>query len=107
MFKNLMKNFKTKKNWFPKRNYACSREGLLGMRIKRDEILSAPSTPLISPSYPFGPYRFVDREYMIISYETDPEALRRVVPYPLQPAPGNVVMYGKLKYTHYKKNKKK
>jgi acetoacetate decarboxylase len=39
--------------------------------------------PLTNPSYPMGPYRFVDREYLIITYRTDPEALRRVVPEPL------------------------
>ena len=39
--------------------------------------------PLTSPSYPPGPYRFIDREYLIITYRTDPEALRAVVPEPL------------------------
>jgi acetoacetate decarboxylase len=40
--------------------------------------------PLTSPSYPRGPYRFVNREYLIISYRTDIDALRAVVPEPLQ-----------------------
>ena len=40
--------------------------------------------PLTSPSYPPGPYRFVDREFFVITYRTDPEALRAVVPEPLQ-----------------------
>ena len=40
--------------------------------------------PLTSPAFPPGPYRFVDREYLIITYRTDPEALRRVVPEPLE-----------------------
>ncbi len=40
--------------------------------------------PLTSPSYPKGPYRFVNREYMIITYRTDPDALRAVVPEPLE-----------------------
>ena len=40
--------------------------------------------PRHSPSYPRGPYRFVDREYMTIEYETDMAALRRVVPEPLE-----------------------
>ncbi|MFS4438770.1 acetoacetate decarboxylase [Paracoccaceae bacterium GXU_MW_L88] len=40
--------------------------------------------PLTSPSYPRGPYRFVNREYLIISYETDMDALRAVVPEPLE-----------------------
>lgn len=45
---------------------------------------SAFAMPLTSPSYPRGPYRFVNREYLIISYRTDPDALRAVVPEPLQ-----------------------
>ncbi len=39
--------------------------------------------PLTSPSFPPGPYRFVNREYLIITYRTDPDALRAVVPEPL------------------------
>ncbi|WP_424360403.1 acetoacetate decarboxylase [Methylocystis parvus] len=39
--------------------------------------------PLTSPAFPKGPYRFVNREYLIISYRTDPEALAKVVPEPL------------------------
>ena len=38
---------------------------------------------LTSPAYPIGPYRFVNREYLIITYRTDPEKLRAVVPEPL------------------------
>src|ERR1700752_2431786 len=40
--------------------------------------------PLTSPAFPPGPYRFVDREYLIITYRTDPEKLRAVVPEPLE-----------------------
>ena len=40
--------------------------------------------PLSNPSYPPGPYRFLDREYMIIAYQTDIDALKRVVPEPLE-----------------------
>jgi acetoacetate decarboxylase len=40
--------------------------------------------PLTNPSYPPGPYRFVDREYLIITYRSDLEALRAVVPAPLE-----------------------
>ena len=39
--------------------------------------------PLTSPAYPPGPYRFVDREFFIITYRTDPEKLRALVPEPL------------------------
>lgn len=40
--------------------------------------------PLTSPAYPVGPYRFVNREYLVITYRTDPEALRALVPEPLE-----------------------
>jgi acetoacetate decarboxylase len=42
------------------------------------------ATPLVSPAYPVGPYRFLQREYFVISYRTDPELLRAVVPEPLE-----------------------
>src|SRR5258705_5409793 len=35
--------------------------------------------PLTSPAYPVGPYRFIDREYLIITYRTAPRNLRAVV----------------------------
>jgi len=40
--------------------------------------------PLTSPAYPPGPYRFVNREFFIIDYRTDPDALRAVIPAPLE-----------------------
>ena len=40
--------------------------------------------PLTSPAFPMGPYRFVDREYLIITYRTDPAKLRALVPEPLE-----------------------
>jgi acetoacetate decarboxylase len=40
--------------------------------------------PLTSPSFPVGPHRFVDREYLSITYRTDPAALQRLVPEPLK-----------------------
>jgi len=48
--------------------------------------------PLTSPAFPPGPYRFVNREYMIITYRTAPEKLRALVPEPLAPA-GDLVKY--------------
>jgi acetoacetate decarboxylase len=44
---------------------------------------SAFAMPLTNPAYPPGPYRFVNREYLVITYRTDPEKLRAVVPEPL------------------------
>src|SRR5215475_9162917 len=40
--------------------------------------------PLTSPAFPPGPYRFRQREYLIIAYRTDPDKLRALVPEPLQ-----------------------
>ncbi len=48
--------------------------------------------PLTSPAYPPGPYRFIDREFLIITYRTDMDRLRAVVPEPLE-ATGPLVKY--------------
>ena len=40
--------------------------------------------PLTAPAFPIGPYRFVDRQYLIITYRTDPAKLRALVPEPLE-----------------------
>jgi acetoacetate decarboxylase len=40
--------------------------------------------PLTSPAYPPGPYRFFNREFMIITYRTDADQLRALVPDPLK-----------------------
>ena len=40
--------------------------------------------PLTSPAFQPGPYRFRQREYLVIAYRTDPEKLRALVPEPLQ-----------------------
>lgn len=60
--------------------------------MTRDEILNASAMPLASPSYPKGPYRFIDREYLIIHYESDMEAIRALLPEPLEPD-GNHVYF--------------
>ncbi|MBK9078825.1 MAG: acetoacetate decarboxylase [Hyphomicrobium sp.] len=53
--------------------------------MKIDDVKkTAFAMPLTSPSYPPGPYRFINREFFIITYRTDPEALRHVVPEPLE-----------------------
>lgn len=61
--------------------------------MNSDEILRAPSMPAFSPSYPKGPFRFVRREYLIITYETDADLIRAALPEPLEPALGNRVFY--------------
>ncbi len=53
--------------------------------MKEDEVKKrAFAMPLTSPAYPPGPYRFVNREFMIITYRTDPDKLRALVPEPLE-----------------------
>jgi acetoacetate decarboxylase len=53
--------------------------------MKEQEVRSrAFAMPLTSPAFPVGPYRFVDREYLIITYRTDPKKLRELVPEPLE-----------------------
>jgi acetoacetate decarboxylase len=53
--------------------------------MTEDEIRrNAFAMPIDNPAFPPGPYLFVDREYLIITYRTDPDALRRVIPAPLE-----------------------
>lgn len=40
--------------------------------------------PLTQPAFPPGPYRFCDREFLVITYRTDREKLRELVPEPLE-----------------------
>src|SRR5262247_198667 len=48
--------------------------------------------PLNDPAYPSGPYKFYNREFVVITYRTDVDALREVVPEPLEVA-GDTVAY--------------
>jgi len=53
--------------------------------ISEDEVRArAYAMPLTSPAFPPGPYRFVNREFFIITYRTDRDALEAVVPAPLR-----------------------
>src|SRR5947209_2475649 len=55
--------------------------------MKIDDVRrTAYSMPLTNPSFPPGPYRFFNREFFVITYRTDPEALAAVVPEPLEVA---------------------
>ena len=46
--------------------------------MRKADVLKLPSMPLAGPSYPAGPYRFVDREFLVISYETDPDLIHDI-----------------------------
>jgi acetoacetate decarboxylase len=61
--------------------------------MKDSDVRRLPAMPAASPSYPRGPYRFVDREYLIITYESDPDAIRAALPEPLEPDGSNTVFY--------------
>ena len=61
--------------------------------MNAEQILRLASTPPSSPSYPAGPYRFIDREYMTITYETDRNIIREHLPEPLEPNHDNIVVY--------------
>jgi acetoacetate decarboxylase len=52
--------------------------------MKKQEVINQFCTPISNPAYPRPPYSFKDREMMIIEYETDIGALKRVVPEPLK-----------------------
>ena len=52
--------------------------------MKIHEVKNCPAMPVTSPSFSPGPYRFRNREYLVIDYETDMDALRAVVPEPLE-----------------------
>ena len=51
---------------------------------KQDVLKNAFAMPICNPSFPRGPYRFINREFFVITYETDLDALRAVVPEPLE-----------------------
>jgi len=49
--------------------------------------------PASGPSYPAGPYRFIHREFMVITYETDPDIVCDQLPEPLEPVDAPLVHY--------------
>ena len=61
--------------------------------MRKEDVLNLPSMPAAGPSYPAGPYRFIDREFLVITYETDPELIREQLPEPLEPLERPLVKY--------------
>ncbi|MFM8798552.1 MAG: acetoacetate decarboxylase family protein, partial [Fluviibacter sp.] len=52
--------------------------------MKIDEIRkNAYGMPYLSPAFSKGPYQMFNREFLIISYRTDPDLFRKAVPEPL------------------------
>lgn len=62
------------------------------MMNRNDVRKQAFAMPLTNPSYPRGPYRFINREFLTITYRTDMEVLRKLVPEPLE-IPEPIVKY--------------
>ena len=61
--------------------------------MKIDDVRArAFAMPLNDPAYPKPPYKFYNREFVVITYRTDPDALREVVPEPLEVV-GDTVAY--------------
>ncbi len=52
--------------------------------MKAEDVATAFAMPVSSPAFPKGPYRFYDREFMVVTYRTDARRLRHVVPEPLE-----------------------
>src|SRR5262245_39673964 len=52
--------------------------------MKIAEVKKGFTMPICAPAYPKGPYRFINREYFIVTYETDLKLLQAVVPEPLE-----------------------
>jgi Acetoacetate decarboxylase len=60
---------------------------------ERPDPRSAWSTPLDAPLYPRYPIPFRDIEFLTLQYRTDPEAIRRLVPEPLEPTGDTVLLH--------------
>ena len=60
-------------------------------QIETNAILQYPVMPTLRPSYPRGPWHYKDMQQLVVTYESTAEAVRKVVPPPLEPADGNRV----------------
>ncbi len=49
-----------------------------------NDVKSSFAMPISSVAYPRGPYKFVNREFFIFTYETDEDALKQFIPEPLE-----------------------
>ncbi len=54
--------------------------------MNKKDVIGLASMPLQSPTYPRGPYKFFNRQYLVISYKTDADMIRAHLPEPLEPA---------------------
>lgn len=61
--------------------------------LDRPDAGEAWSTPLDAPLYPRYPIPFNDIEFLTLQYRTDPDAIRRLVPEPLEPVGDTVLLH--------------
>src|ERR1700746_94430 len=59
-----------------------------GNEHSTDWFLQYPVMSTLRPSYPRGPWHYKDMHQLVGTYESTAEAVRKVVPRPLQPAEG-------------------
>ncbi len=59
--------------------------------ISTSEAQDGFSMPLIAPDYPSPPFAYKNTKAMVILFTTTPDALRKIVPKPLVPNPGNLM----------------
>lgn len=52
--------------------------------MKEKDVSQTYAMPISSPAFPKGPYRFYDREFLVITYRTDEKKLREAIPEPLE-----------------------
>ncbi len=64
-----------------------------GSHDERLDARGAWSTPLDAPLYPRYPIPFRDIELLTLEYRTDPAAIRRLVPEPLEPTGDSVLLH--------------
>jgi acetoacetate decarboxylase len=62
-------------------------------RSARVNPFGAWATPLDAPMYPRYPMPFRDLEFLTLQYRSEPEAIRRLVPEPLEPAGDTVLLH--------------
>ncbi len=60
--------------------------------MKKSDVKALASMPLQSPTFPRGPYRFFNREYLVINYKTDAALIREALPEPLEPGGDSVAV---------------
>src|ERR1700758_3738572 len=62
-----------------------------GAESETNRFLKYPVMSTLRPAYPRGPWHYKDMHQLVVTYESTAEAVRAVVPRPLQPAVGNRV----------------